>query len=98
MSLRDLYRKMNNVDCLIAKQGKQLCELKEVVSQTTSKLIRIQNADDYDQVISYYGATTNISTIVHTGTTAFGSETVTQTFQYVDNNVDDSPVVSISQS
>ena len=98
MSLRDLYRKLDSTSCLVSKQGKQLCELKNIVSQTTSKLIRIQNADDYDQFISYYAGTTNIETIIHTGTTTFGVETVTQTFQYVNNAIDDSALISISQS
>jgi len=50
------------------------------------KLARIQNSDDYVQTISYHNPlnnNSNITSIVHSGTTINGAESVTQTFTYV---------------
>ncbi len=72
--------------------------LTDVKENTTSKINRLKGAADYTRVFTYYVATNNVATIVHTGTTDLGSETLTETFTYVNNLVDGSNVVSIIYS
>ena len=59
---------------------------------------RVKGAANYSRTFSYYGSTNNVSTIVHTGTTPLGVETITETFNYVNNLVDGSNVTSIVYS
>jgi len=72
--------------------------LTDVKENTTSKINRLKGAADYTRVFTYYLATNNVATIVHTGTTDLGSETLTETFTYQSNFVDGSNVVSIIYS
>jgi hypothetical protein len=72
--------------------------LTDVKENTTSKINRLKGAADYTRVFTYYVATNNVATIVHTGTTDLGSETLTETFTYQDNSIDGSNVVSIIYS
>lgn len=53
-------------------------------NNTLSKLNRIKGATNYSRTFSYYSTTDNVTSIVHTGTTALGSETVTETIDYLD--------------
>jgi len=71
----------------------------EVLSKPDfSKLSRIQGSSNYSRVISYYVGTTNVTVIVHTGTTALGVETITETFTYVNPAVNGSNIINIQYS
>lgn len=72
--------------------------VQKALEQDSSKMNRIQGASDYSRIISYFPGTNNVSTIVHTGSTALGVETITETFTYVNPNVDGSNVTSIKYS
>lgn len=72
--------------------------LANVENNVTSKIDRIRGAANYSRVFTYYGVTNNVATIVHTGTTNIGPETLTETFTYVNNSIDGSNVVSIIYS
>jgi hypothetical protein len=63
-----------------------------------SKLSRIQGSSNYSRVISYHPGTTNVVTIVHTGLTPLGIETLTETFTYVNPAVNGSNVTNIQYS
>ena len=59
--------------------------LESVLDNVTSKMDRIRGAANYTRTFSYVSSGTsgsNITSIVHTGTTALGSETITETFTY----------------
>ena len=62
------------------------------------KLDRIVKTNNYRKDITYYGSTTNIVTIIHTGNTSKGFEKITQTFEYVDPAVNGSLIKSIELS
>lgn len=71
---------------------------KSISVNVTSKINRIKGTDDYSRVFTYYGSTVNVHTVVHTGTTSFGTEIVTETFTYVDQTIDGSNITSIIYS
>ena len=71
---------------------------KLLADSTNTKLNRIQRSDDYTKTLSYYGSTNNVITITHTGTTALGEETLTETLTYEDETVEGSRVLSIAYS
>lgn len=50
------------------------------------KMDRIKASLDYERVFTYNG-TGDVATIVHSGTTAVGLESITETFTYVAGNV-----------
>lgn len=69
----------------------------------TAKIERIQGAANYTRTFAYaaaFGAPggENITSIVHTGTTAFGAETVTETISYVNALVDGQQITTIVYS
>lgn len=64
-----------------------------------SKIDRIQGASNYTRVFTYNGTgTQNVTVIVHTGTTALGLETITETISYVDPTINGSNVTQIVYS
>ncbi len=63
-----------------------------------SKLNRIQGSSNYSRTISYHPGTNNVITIVHTGLTPLGVETLTETFTYVNPAVNGSNVTNIQYS
>jgi len=63
-----------------------------------SKMSRIQGSSNYSRTISYSVGTSNVTVIVHTGTTALGVETITETFTYVNPAVNGSNITSIQYS
>jgi len=51
------------------------------------KMERIKSALDYERVFSYDPVTNDVLTIVHSGTTAVGVESITELFSYIGGNV-----------
>jgi hypothetical protein len=62
------------------------------------KLSRIEKTNNYRKDIAYYGSTSNVKTIIHSGNTSKGFETITQTFEYADSAVEGSLIKSIQLS
>jgi hypothetical protein len=58
----------------------------DIENNVTHKLNRIKGSDDYTATITYIGATTDVNTITHNGTTALGAETLTVTYGYDGSN------------
>lgn len=67
----------------------------QLVNGGSSRLGRIKNALNYTKELTYAGVTQNIITIVHTGLTFKGPETVTQTIEYENSVVDGSRITKI---
>ena len=64
-----------------------------------SKINRIKGAANYSRALTYNGTgTQNVTVIVHTGTTALGAETITETFTYVDPTINGSNITNIVYS
>jgi len=64
-----------------------------------SKINRIKGASNYSRALTYNGTgTQNVTVIVHTGTTALGAETITETFTYVDPTINGSNITNIVYS
>lgn len=66
-----------------------------------SKMERIKGAADYNRALTYDNPATigsNVTDIVHTGTTALGVETITETFTYVNVATIGSNVTDITYS
>lgn len=66
----------------LATEANQLIQ----IAEAKHKKNRIKGSADYNSVITYIGATTDVSSILHTGTTDYGIETLTETFTYDGNN------------
>lgn len=84
----------DNLDVLLSTRASETT-LQSVVDNVTSKIERIKGAANYSRAFTYYASTNNVATITHTGSTFSGTETITETFTYVNNLVDGSNVVSI---
>jgi hypothetical protein len=77
--------------------GFQIRALK-LMTTSSSKLSKLQNTADYKRVFAYSGATQNIISITHTGSTNNGLETVVETFTYENPAVEGSRILSIQTS
>lgn len=82
-------------------QLRVLLALQQLVN--SSKITRIQGAADYNKQLKYYNndpsiANANVIEIIHTGTTAMGIETLTETISYYDASVPGSNVTNIAYS
>ncbi len=75
-----------------------MCFIQKALEQDSSKINRIQGSSNYSRTISYSVGTSNVTVIVHTGTTALGVETITETFTYVNPAVNGSNITSIQYS
>jgi hypothetical protein len=70
-----------------------------IEAEVTSKINRIQGASDYNLALTYdLVGTENILTATHTGTTAFGVETIVQTITYVNPAINGSNITNILYS
>jgi hypothetical protein len=67
----------------------------QLVNNGSSALGRIKNSLNYKKEFTYSGATSNITIIVHTGSTPKGIEVVTQTISYENPAVEGSRITSI---
>jgi hypothetical protein len=76
----------------------KMCFIQKALEQDSSKINRIQGSSNYSRTISYSVGTSNVTVIVHTGTTALGVETITETFTYVNPAVNGSNITSIQYS
>ena len=84
---------------VIQKLSTQICYLKDTLLEESSKMNRIQGTSDYNRALTYHATVIqNVLTIVHTGTTANGVETITETFTYVDPAINGSNVINIAYS
>jgi hypothetical protein len=89
--------------CSISNLSKNICSTNNYFESISSKLTRIKAAADYTFVLHYYNNLTsvpgtNITSIVYTGTTPRGVETVTKTITYDDASVPGSNVISSTLS
>lgn len=55
-----------------------------IIDNVTSKIERIKGSANYTRTLAYYTTTDNVTSIVHTGTTLLGAETITETIAYID--------------
>lgn len=69
-----------------------------LVNNVTSKIERIKGSANYTRTLAYYTTTDNVTSIVHTGTTLVGAETVTETIAYTDAAGGDFRVTTITYS
>jgi hypothetical protein len=70
-----------------------------LVQVTPTKINRIKAADDYNRTLTYDPVgDENVTVIVHNGTTALGSETITETITYDDPTVNGSQILTIVNS
>lgn len=62
-----------------------------------SKMDRIKGAADYNRALNYFSPVngSNVTSIVHTGTTSFGIETIIETFTYTNVADNQSNVINI---
>jgi hypothetical protein len=64
-----------------------------------SKISRIKGTADYTRTFTYHvTATQNVISILHTGTTYFGVETITETINYENPSINGSNITSIVYS
>lgn len=71
--------------------------LENIYNNVISKIDRIKGSADYNRALTYHGTgTLNVITIVHTGTTLIGAETLTETITYVDPTINGSNVTNIA--
>lgn len=79
--------------------SKQICLVKELLLEDSSKMTRIQASSDYNRALTYDPVgTDNVISILHTGTTPKGAESVTETFTYVNSAINGSNVTNIAYS
>jgi hypothetical protein len=84
---------------VMQRLSKQLCAVTNALLEDSSKMSRIQGSADYTRALTYHGTgTDNVISIVHTGTTSNGTETITETFTYVDPAINGSNVTNIAYS
>ena len=84
---------------VMVKLSNQLCKINELLSDGAFKFDRIKGSENYSQIFSYDPTgDQNVTSIVHTGTTSNGIETITQTFAYVDPTINGSNITSITLS
>ena len=81
----------NNNKALVSGQGALAVEMGD-------KMSRIKNSTNYTRTFTYATGTSNITSIVHTGLTSQGTETITETISYVDETVDGSNITQIQYS
>jgi len=73
--------------------------LENIYNNVLSKIDRIKGSADYNRAITYHGTgTLNITSIIHTGTTLIGSETLTETITYVDPTINGSNITNVAYS
>jgi hypothetical protein len=99
MSIGNTKDKGNNYGNNYPYQLAVLKLLDQIASSTGSKMDRIKSATNYNRAFTYDPVgTENITVIVHTGTTALGAETITETFTYVDPTTNGSNITNIAYS
>ena len=70
--------------------------LSGILNNSTSKINRIKGASNYVRNLLYHPtATQNVTSITHIGTTPLGSETIVETFTYVNAAINGSNVTKI---
>jgi hypothetical protein len=70
--------------------------LLKVYQNSKSKINRIQGSGNYNRALTYHSiGTNNVISIVHTGTTELGTETITELISYVNASINGSNVTNI---
>lgn len=69
----------------VSALNKEVTQL-DLLANAKHKKNRIKGSANYSSVISYVGATDDVASIEHTGTTDLGVETLTETFTYDGSN------------
>ena len=69
--------------------------LLKVYQNSKSKINRIKGAGNYNRAFTYFFGTNNVISIVHTGSTELGTETITEIFTYVNPAINGSNVTNI---
>jgi hypothetical protein len=70
--------------------------LLKVYQNSKSKINRIQGSGNYNRAFTYHSiGTNNVISIVHTGTTELGTETITELISYVNASINGSNVTNI---
>lgn len=73
--------------------------LQNIYNNVFSKIERIKGSANYNRALTYHGTgTLNVTTIVHTGTTLIGAETITETITYEDPAVNGSKITNVAYS
>ncbi len=79
--------------------NKQICLVKELLLEESSKMARIQASSDYNRALTYDPVgTDNVISILHSGTTPNGTETITEVFTYINSAINGSNVTNIAYS
>jgi hypothetical protein len=99
---RNLLVGLNNKLCVVESQltvvQVQLSALERLLTEDASKMSRIAGSADYSRILNYYLTTSNIISVVHTGTTSNGVETITETIAYADPAVANANPISVIYS
>lgn len=83
----------------LKRLNNQLCDVKDLLLEESSKMGRISGSADYSRVLTYdLVGTDNVISILHSGTTIIGVETITETLAYVNAAINGSNVTSIIYS
>lgn len=70
--------------------------LLNVYKNSISKIDRIKGTGNYNRAFTYHSiGTNNVISIVHTGTTAIGTEVITELFSYANASINGSNVTNI---
>ena len=76
---------VNGLDVYVLNTFATEVTAQDIRNNVTSKIERIKGADDYNRAITYIDPVNGdfrVFTVIHTGTTLVGSETITETFTY----------------
>lgn len=93
-----LNNKLCTVESQLASATLKLSALEMLLTEDASKMSRIAGSADYSRIISYYLTTSNVISVVHTGTTSNGVETITETIAYADPSVANANPISVIYS
>lgn len=96
--LAGLNIKLCTVESQLSVVQVQLSSLERLLTEDASKMARIAGAANYSRTIAYYLTTSNITSVVHTGTTSNGVETITETIAYADPSVANANPISVIYS
>jgi len=78
--------------------GRLKVDIGSNVTNNLSKIDRIKGTNNYNRAFTYYTTTENPTVIVHTGTTALGAETITETITYISAGTGDFRISNILYS
>jgi hypothetical protein len=99
---RNLLVGLNNKLCTVEFQltavEAKLTSLEWLLTEDASKMARIAGSANYTRTIAYYLTTSNVTSVIHTGTTSNGVETITETIAYADPSLANANPISVIYS